>query len=355
MPKKLLISTLIAAGALASSVVNILPASAETYWTYDEVQAESEKYLEHRKMCKGNQECESYLETAYILTEDVHSAARSFADNYFMITAIDPETSTIKVLFHDYTASRWTNVQETDVFKNLYLFWWENGQPQFIVDVFTGVTNDPNRREIYTHEAAEGEVWLSANREVEIPISKEAIEVLKTTPIYWEAKSTLSESLSVRHFESCLTEIEGQPGYECRAVFDFMGNITYQKTEKKKPLAAPAPTPTPEITEKISTSIIRVPEIVTEVVHDSVSEGATDSVGATTEVAEPTKDFVEVPLAAGKAEDHQFPWWLVIFAFSGIFLILWWLIPAKKVEKSLDSPLGRYKTFEKNKIFRKKS
>lgn len=345
MPKKLLISTLIVVGALAGAAINISPASAEEvvidgtkYWTYDEVQAESEKYVEHRKMCKDDFNCENYLDIAYTLTEDVHGAASAFAKYYFMITAIDPNAATIKVLFHNDTSKRWNN-NELDVFKNLYLSWWEPGTADYSIAGFTGESGNPNRHEIFTRIAKEGEDWLPANTEIEIPVSREDIAALKTTNIFWAAQSKLSNTLSERDFSSCLTEIERQPGYECRAVFDFMGNILYRKTEIKQ---APTPVSTPETnepktvaTEKISTSVIRVPEIVTEVVHDNLPENAADStVAATTEAAETPKDTVEVPLAAGRAENHQFPWWLIVFMLSGIFLVLWWLIPAKKVEKN---------------------
>ena len=355
MPKKLLISTLITVGALASTITNILPVNAEelqidgkTYWTYDEVQVESEKYLEHRKMCKGDFNCESYLDTAYILTEDVHGAAKAFADYYFMITAIDPNAATIKVLFHNDSARGMISAAEPDVFKNLYLSWWEPGTAEYSIAGFTGESNNPNRHEIYTRVAEEGEEWLPANTEVEISISKEAIEALKTTNIFWAAQSKFSNALSERDFTSCLTEVEGLPGYECRAVFDFMGNIKYHKTAIKQ---APAPemaltpavetTPTAETattvetasaaetttTEKISTSTMRVPETITEVAQTTTSEVATEGTTGT---------ITEVPLAAGKKEEHEFPWWLVVFIFSGIFLVLWWLIPTKKFEKSLD-------------------
>lgn len=41
-------------------------------------------------------------------------------------------------------------------------------------------------------------------------------------------------------------------------------------------------------------------------------------------------DYVEVPLAATNTEEKQFPWWIIVFAFSGIALMLWWFIPLKK-------------------------
>lgn len=41
------------------------------------------------------------------------------------------------------------------------------------------------------------------------------------------------------------------------------------------------------------------------------------------------EDYVEVPVLKDK-EEHNFPWWIIIFTFSGIALILWWFIPVRK-------------------------
>lgn len=41
-----------------------------------------------------------------------------------------------------------------------------------------------------------------------------------------------------------------------------------------------------------------------------------------------SEDQVEVPLAGN--DEHNFPWWIVVFAFTGIALVLWWFIPSKR-------------------------
>ena len=44
-----------------------------------------------------------------------------------------------------------------------------------------------------------------------------------------------------------------------------------------------------------------------------------------------TNDYVEVPLAANNSQDeHVFPWWIIVFGLSGIFLFLWWFIPVRR-------------------------
>ena len=79
----------------------------------------------------------------------------------------------------------------------------------------------------------------------------------------------------------------------------------------------------------------------------SNTTASSDDTAITTTVATPDmtsatspQESIEVPLAAGKEKAHEFPWWFIVFIFSGIALILWWFIPLpkrrKKSEKSLD-------------------
>lgn len=338
----LLISTLI----LLTSFIAAPSVSAKeivindvTYWSYNETLTEANKLLEHRKtICNGNYECEEYLGAAYIIGGGKYGAARSFIDQYFMITAVDPEASSIKVFFQDYAAGNFMGDRGKDVLKELYLFWWENGWPGVEKEVYKGETNDPNRREIYTYKAEENREEFPTNIEVEIPVSKAVIEALKTRPIYWGAESEMSNAYSAdRYFGDCLTEIEGSKNYECRAVFDEFGNILYVPTEKisTSDMGVPA---TP-LKETIKTEPKEVIAFKTTT--------KTESLGSADTMVEPKEEstkpqqaaeYVEVPLAANN-EEHEFPWWLIVFIFSGIFLILWWFIPLperKKMKKTLD-------------------
>ena len=48
------------------------------------------------------------------------------------------------------------------------------------------------------------------------------------------------------------------------------------------------------------------------------------------------ENYTEAPLTASannSSEEPQFPWWIIVFIFSGIALTLWWFVPAKKFEK----------------------
>lgn len=79
----------------------------------------------------------------------------------------------------------------------------------------------------------------------------------------------------------------------------------------------------------ISTSAIGVPEIAQNTVENT-AENREKVENQSTVGDIPSGDYVEVPLAASKKEEPGFPWWLIVFIFSGIFLVLWWFIPVRR-------------------------
>ena len=129
-------------------------------------------------------------------------------------------------------------------------------------------------------------------------------------------------------------------------MFDWLGDIVYQPTEVISTSTMRVPEPS---TEVISATSAETPTIIdattasyatvssTGITVASTDTAATSPESATKITLDTTPDNTpEVPLVAGKKEDHEFPWWLVVFIFSGIFLILWWFVPIrrKKDEKN---------------------
>ncbi len=85
-------------------------------------------------------------------------------------------------------------------------------------------------------------------------------------------------------------------------------------------------------TLEASPNTITIYKTIEKIVKDSSSETISKA-NLTTEINEQKSetektadDYVELP-TAGKENEANFPWWLVVFAFTGIALILWWFIP----------------------------
>lgn len=327
----------------------------------------------------------------------IESKDDMLAERPFLITALNPTNSTIRVLFQDEAASRWMmwpgeETTEKDVLRDLHLFWWENG-PDLGGDFYD--VSDPRFHIIVEHIDESGEDWFPANEEVELSISEDAFAGLKSYPAYYFVRSEMSTMLSSeQHFEDCLSDIGEDEGFECRAHMNEWGEILYLKAEVKidtpksseetsskeadsetssttnttdlssdenmePPMVDTANLDTttstisvidtlasntemidtntttilvkitshnsPASTSEISTSALRVPEN-----EQNEQNGQNESEKTTVLSAE---SGVEVPLAAGKEEKHDFPWWIVVFVFSGITLILWWFIPVGKRRK----------------------
>lgn len=90
-----------------------------------------------------------------------------------------------------------------------------------------------------------------------------------------------------------------------------------------------------KVTEKVTERVVEKP---VKIVTTNTIETKSDSAKSTDEpklaalpteenIASTNDEYVEVPDAGKEAE---FPWWIIAFVFSGIALILWWCVPARK-------------------------
>lgn len=380
MPKKFFkipILTALIAGSLSGLAAPVAQAEqlvidGTTYWTLDEVMREGEEYLKHKEICNEDFECEEYLKSAYDLAGGIHQAAVNFLSTPFTVTAVNPSRGTVKVIFHDETDMRMPGMPSTkDVVKNLYLYWWDDQTPLAKINYLKMAR--PNEHEIYTYEAKDGEAWLPANEEVELKVIDSALPNLKTNLLISFFESENSAGHAMRSWGDCLTSIWELEGYECRAVFDKNAVTAYQPFAIEEPIEPSTPdenteidnptennssensteptvsTPTTDsanstVTSVTSTTVIRVPTYIYRTLETTENSKNTENSTSNTEntiaavsaqeTGENTQNtddnYIEVPLAANKTEEKQFPWWIIVFILSGIALILWWLIPARK-------------------------
>ncbi|MBQ3292878.1 hypothetical protein IJG93_01025 [Candidatus Saccharibacteria bacterium] len=185
-------------------------------------------------------------------------------------------------------------------------------------------------------------------------------------------------------YGSCFESGDYELGKECRLMFSSEGYYAYLpfSTEEatEEPTEGPTEEPTGESTEEPTTDGAEsahsseeptvIPDEPTENSTADVSKKAgftlsikeistsssgvpTTSKATSTEIAsaestsvdstltkststeeKPVDTPVELP-TSGESE-HVFPWWIIAFTFSGIILTLWWFIPVKKFEKSVD-------------------
>ena len=93
---------------------------------------------------------------------------------------------------------------------------------------------------------------------------------------------------------------------------------------------------------RISTSDLGVPAVSKVATESPVSTESREAEDTGTTTTAKIDDTVELPTSGfidtqkNSEEEYIFPWWIIVFIFSGIFLTLWWFIPVKKYEKSID-------------------
>ena len=357
MPKKIiavLILTILTGLLLSSPSANAEEIiDSAVYWTYDEVFEETQNFLKERAKCNNDRECKIELEETYYLAGGKSRAATTLADTNFLITALNPENSTARVLFQDSVENWWSpEPNSQDVLKELYLYWWEDVATWAEINYFE--LDRPNPHEIYTHLSESEEPWLPVNREVEIKIPEESIAKLKNNQLFSFIRTKNTTVLSIRDFEGCLNAIDDREGYECRVVFPDSGGTVYHPFKIEQTISTiEQRVPTPPVEQAIATGITAEepvesfaatvstsnttsPKIASSPVASPATTPAPASSSApATSVASTNSDTpIEVPLASTREKEHNFPWWLIVFIFSGIFLIFWWFIPLPKRQKS---------------------
>ena len=303
------------------SIMLVPPVGAKNmrYYTIDElIKLSDEKSAKRDALCHEDLLCEADFYMGIMMDDGPGViATEMFEDFRFMITRINPEKETIYVLYHDESGimRRFGSINRGEM-QNFSLSWQdENGVSHPLL-----TQND-----------------IVPNQEVKIKIEGNKLSSNSSGRIYYDVTTENWHANNYYDYSNCLHSPGYQPGMDCRYVFYEDGDRAYlpfppdpdpepeapetlESLEEPAPISSQAPeNPMPTPTPQISTSAMRVP---------------TTPVGTASNptTADPN-DYVEVPLAAGNEtaeKPWEFPWWVVIFTISGLFLGFWWLIPIPK-------------------------
>ncbi len=63
--------------------------------------------------------------------------------------------------------------------------------------------------------------------------------------------------------------------------------------------------------------------------NSATSEPTAEKTDVTEKTEKSTENYVELP-TSGEKEEYNFPWWIIVFVFTGIALTLWWFVPSKR-------------------------
>ena len=377
-----LISTLTLAASSLAATISPPPAFATivkddvTFWSTSEILDFKAEMLEKiaTNCPDGDPECTRGVYISYFNEQHdkymAYIAANDELSN-FTITSVNPATETIKIFISDYERDWMTDSLNQVPLTSVYAVWGEPSTRDLLMGTVSG-TGAFYANEIENNSLRDGVYQLfgasrsgSANvfnideiptmREVELQVPGSNLANNLSGDFYFTTlRESGGNSYGFSSYGSCFESGDYELGKECRLMFSSEGYYAYLPISTEKPIEEPAeePTtdpikdPTTESTEsskstftlsvkEISTSTSRVPATSNTAAESVAAEPiSTKEEQIDTPIIEKADDNVELP-TSGETE-HIFPWWIIAFVFSGIVLTLWWFIPAKKFEKSVD-------------------
>lgn len=396
MSKKFLISTLVLVVGGLIGVVTISPLASAMikkddvlYWSIDEMiefdaklEAETTAACGNDEMCKNTyiyeQKNQSQTPEKYRALEFFRGACR------LIFFDINPTAEKFRAYYIDKKDIMMES--NPSIIEEIYIAWVDNSVPDpryqafwdgddaitpYVQDMRSGIMSPGVHKLYHGTTAMFGENWFSPETKITIDAFGSHLAESQNYLIHFTVLATNSGNmLGATDYSSCFNWGTYEPGMECRIMYSGTGWPVYfpafpgaeipgveaiaepepeihESEPEPEPELTPISIPNSAISEQvlvsnpststtkeanatavstpvISTSTIRVPESKTEVAPDDSSKDLENTT-------------VEVPLSA-KNEEHQFPWWFVVFIFSGITLILWWFVPIsrKKDEKTID-------------------
>lgn len=344
------------------------------YWTVEDlIKMNAEKEAEKDNLCHGDLTCENeFYENLRSLDSTENNVLEMFNSYRFIISRINPSEESVHILFHDTDEmERKFGNTTRDVLSELHLVWldpslpdprtdfsWvENGHPAFVDQIHENNLDNTTHLLLTKSISKDGQDWIAPNKEVKFFTNSSELSSDSTGIIHYAGLIGTWQPYGAFEYGECLNSPDYHKGMECRYVFYEnyeRGYLPFEiKTSTPKENetrtaktsnteASTTNTTTTETPTTIGTSVTTFSSpttvIATKTPEDQKTEGiSTSIIGVPENTSENhTKsplNTVEVPLAAGPEEEPEFPWWLIIFGFSGIFLIIWWFLPVKRRSK----------------------
>lgn len=354
MPKKIIsiMLSLIFLTTTAPPASAVVEKDDVLYWSFEEMMGlsiELDKAAE--AVCGEDDECKEvyiYDQRWQSETPEKYKALEYFKSaDRLIFYAINPTAEYLKIYYVDEDEVIKSAGTGPSTIEEIYIAWVEDSVPDPRWQAYreNGHVIAPYVAEMRNHEMTAGthklysgtatkfgENWFTPRVITTIDAPGSQLKDSQNHLIHFTVIGSNNwDMLGATDYSRCFEE-GYEEGMECRIMYSGVGWPVYfpvfPEPEVAQTDSLPENNPTNQIdtvskntpTPEISTSTIRVPENITEAIINPTPYSHSES--------------VEVPLAA-KKEEHTFPWWFVVFVFSGIFLILWWFIPIKR-KKSLD-------------------
>lgn len=354
------------------------------YWTAEQlIKLNDELEAEKDSRCASDLACEREFYDELRMSDSVENNLLDMFNGFrILATRINPSTESVHLLYRDTDAMmRQFGETERQILNEFHLVWLDpsmpdpmsdfsymnNGHPLFVDEIHENNLSDGVHLLLTKTVAKDGQNWISPNEEVEFATDSDVLSSNTTNKIYYAAKIGTWQTHNYFDYGECLNSPTYRPGMECRYVFyeDFTrGYLPFEvevaspeapiesteETETSEPISKDSQAAETEIVTSqaavtsetstapvISTSIIRVPEYIAVAQPSDTKDTQTNredkeeaKLADSAESANALNnynpdDYVEVPLAASN-KSTEFPWWLLIFAFSGVAIVVFWFM-----------------------------
>ena len=369
MVKKLfLISTLtILAGSIGLRTVPVFARESGEIWTVPQlITLQEEVVAETSRICAGDTFCENELYFDHLRFGGKYAALDGFSNMIILITAINPSSSTIRVIFHDEDPiMRWVPEENRrSTLDELYVSKFSNhpGIDEAHDIMRSGHSGETHHPLFVGAAATNGIGWFASNVEVELPITNATSLLEAPYIIHFAMEADYTNVLGAHDYSDCLTSPAYKEGMECRAVFDENGwfyflpfwpgaELPATMTATEDPVSeeatsedTPAEGSTPPDDTPMEGGLGAVePEEGTTLVTEITPEASSTETTSISDILPTTPDTGK-PTYGFHAKKTDLPLWIAGLIVANFVLLVWWFMPVhrkspkipKKSKKGID-------------------
>ena len=337
-------------------------------WTVPQLMTiQKEVAAETAELCSGYTFCEDELYFSHLETGGKYAALDGFSNTILLITAINPSTSTIRVVFHDEDPMmRWLSEENHyDTLDELYISKFSN-RPSIdeAHDIMRGGYSSDTHHPLFAGTAAtNGTGWFTPNIEVELPITNAASLLETPYIIHFAMEADFTNVIGAHDYSDCLASPAYEEGMECRVVFDENGWFYFLPFWPGAELPATMTATEDLILEDTATGDTPAEDstpLNNTIIEGGLGvvepeEGTTLAAGLNPEAAsiEPTPTSDTLPTAPDTgsptygfhAKKTDLPLWIAGLIIANFALLIWWFTPIHK--KSPKNPKKSKKGIDK--------
>lgn len=226
-----LIAFLPGAGLLTTpTFAEVAPDGQEVWTVSDLLQYAPEAKAKREAVCGSDIDCQRSVHEELFNSDLKYATLENFNTNSFILTAINPQAGTLRVVFHDEDAMMrfWFGEEMHYPLTEAYIVWLEPDTERFpYVDYVKSGRAHDGMHVVYAADLnTEAPGWFPPNQEVEISAPNAQLELNTTGSLAYSMINEPMGGSGSMNYSSCLSSPYYQPGMECRLVFSKTNGLS---------------------------------------------------------------------------------------------------------------------------------